>query len=88
MGWIQQLEFVVERREEHWTVSACNLCCGHFPNRRAALAAAVFDAHRVRKLGHEVRVLVRHQDGRLRPVPEALLPPGDNGGGRPPRTGL
>jgi hypothetical protein len=73
MGWVVDCEYVVEREESHWTVTNQRRHFGHFAERRDALRSAVEDAARVRRLGHHASVLVRHADGRLRPVPAHLL---------------
>lgn len=64
MGSVGSFEYLVEREENHWTVSFQRQHCGSFPSRLAALRSAVRDAERVRHLGHRVRVLVRYADGR------------------------
>jgi hypothetical protein len=84
MAWIQSLEYVVERDASHWTVSLQAERCGCFASRRAALDSALRDAERVRRLGHAVRVAVRHADGRLRCLPASLHPPSHPASERPP----
>jgi hypothetical protein len=84
MVWVQNLEYVVERDETHWTVSLQAEHCGRFVSRRAALESAMRDAERVRRLGHEVNILVRHADGRLRCLPGTLRLPDHADAARPP----
>jgi hypothetical protein len=84
MVWVQNLEYVVERDETHWTVSLQCEHCGRFGTRRAAMESAMRDAERVRRLGHEVSILVRYEDGRLRRLPGSLRLAGQRDGTRPP----
>jgi hypothetical protein len=72
MGWVQDIEYVVERQESHWTVSFRGEHCGRYDSRRQALGSAVRDAERVRALGHHVRVLAQRADGHLRLLPNAV----------------
>lgn len=69
MGAMAHLEFIIEPEERRWkvTLGGSDQSCG-FPDRLAALRAAVRDAERVRDLGHEVRVFVRRENGKLRRV--------------------
>jgi hypothetical protein len=80
MGWVQHIDYIVEREESHWTVSFHMTHCGCFHSRRGALQAALADAARVRRLGHHVRVLVRYADGRLHDV-RLSLPSADESSG-------
>jgi hypothetical protein len=64
MAWVQCYEYIVEPCGTEWTVTSRGQHYGHFPSRHAALRAAVGGAHRVRHLGHAVRVLVRCRGGR------------------------
>lgn len=68
------LDYVVERDEQHWTVSFQGRHCGRFQSRRAALGSAVNDAERARRLGHVIRVFARRADGSVRVI--TLHPPG------------
>jgi hypothetical protein len=72
MAWVQDIEYVVERQEGHWTVSFRGERCGCYGSRREALGSAVRDAERVRGLGHQVRVLAQRADGHLRLLPGVL----------------
>lgn len=72
MGWVKELDYLVERDEGHWTVSFQGEHCGYFVSRRDALESAIRDAERVRGLGHRVRILVRHADGRMRSLRDDL----------------
>lgn len=78
MGHSIDLDYVVERDESHWTVNFQGQRCGWFRTREAALESAAVDAERVRKLGHRVRVLLRHADGSLQDA-EPRPPSGSQG---------
>jgi hypothetical protein len=70
----QDLDYVVERDENRWTVSFQGRHCGRFQSRRRALGSAVGDAERACRLGHRIRVSARHADGSVGVI--TLHPPG------------
>ncbi|GAA0606623.1 hypothetical protein GCM10009416_49680 [Craurococcus roseus] len=89
MGHSIDLDYAVERDESHWTVNFQGQRCGWFRTREAALDSATLDAERVRKLGHRVRVLLRHADGGLHdaePRPQAGRSQGPRPSERPSAT--
>jgi hypothetical protein len=67
---VAHITYVVDRQETHWTVAGCgDSGSGWFPTRKDALKSALWDAERVRRLGHEVAVMVRRRDGTVRKIP-------------------
>jgi len=72
---VAQITYVVDRQESHWTISYCSgggVGMGWFPTRKEALKSALWDAARVRRLGHDVAVMVRRWDGTVRKVPARI----------------
>jgi hypothetical protein len=67
---VAHIVYVVDRQEAHWTIAGCgDSGCGWFPTRKDALKSALWDAARVRRLGHDVAVLVRRRNGTVRAIP-------------------
>ena len=70
---VAHITYVVDRREAHWTIAGCDDCgSGWFSTRKEALKSALWDAARVRRLGHNVAVVVRRQDGSVRKIPDRV----------------
>ena len=67
------LEYVVRRHGQAWTIFFGGMPYGRFPDRRAALESAVRDARRVRHHGHGIAVLVQRMTGGFRRVPDRLI---------------
>ena len=68
---VAHITYVVDRQEAHWTIAGCgDSGWGWFPTRKEALKSALWDAARVRRLGHDVAVMVRRSDGTVRKIPE------------------
>jgi len=72
MGQVAHLQYVVERNpdtgERVWSVTFGGEHFGHFESQQDALDAALEDAERVSRLGHEVEVHVHRRDGRMSEV--------------------
>jgi hypothetical protein len=67
---VAHIVYIVDRQETHWTISGCgDSGCGWFPTRKEALKSALWDAARVRRLGHDVDVMVRRRNGTVRAIP-------------------
>lgn len=72
MTQVAHLEYAVERNPEafthEWSVTFGGEHFGHFHTQQQALDAALSDAERVARLGHDTRVLVHRRDGRISAV--------------------
>jgi hypothetical protein len=68
MSQICHLAYFVEPRPHGWTVVFGHSDFGHFETRREALRSARHDASFCRSLGHDVSLLARLRDGRLRHI--------------------
>ena len=65
---IAHFEYLVDRCRSDWTVIFCGRPHGAYSSRRSAMEAAVQDAARVCRLGHDVHVTARLRNGRLRVI--------------------
>jgi hypothetical protein len=67
MGQVAHLRYVVERNteafEHDWSVTFGGEHFGHFHTQQEALDAALSDAERVARLGHDIEVRVHRRDG-------------------------
>ncbi len=72
MTQVAHLEYAVERNPEtftdEWSVTFGGEHFGHFHTQKEALDAALSDAGRVARLGHDTRVLVHRRDGGISAV--------------------
>lgn len=77
MSAIAHLEYVVRKKAPGaWTICLGDAACGDFDSRQDAVRAALGDADRIRRLGHDVKVKVARRDGTVRTVwaEDQLLP--------------
>jgi hypothetical protein len=69
MSAIAHLEYVVKKKTPGaWTICVGGAPCGDFGSRQDAVRAALGDADRIRRLGHDVKVKVARRDGSVRTV--------------------
>ena len=68
MSGIAQLEYLVEKPLGPWTVTFCGEPHGKFASRGEACLSALKDGIRVGRLGNDVKIQARQQDGSIRTV--------------------
>ena len=62
------IKYLVEKYHSYWTVRFGDKTNGEFANRGEACHSALDDGIRVGKLGHEVKIEAREQNGDVRTV--------------------
>ena len=60
---VGHFEYLVDRCRGNWTIMFSGQPHGRYPDRKSAMRAAIEDAARVCRLGHEVEVKTRRRAG-------------------------